>query len=38
MKGKMGDKQRLLHILESIIEIEGQSPAFVSQESITYTV
>ena len=23
MKGKMGDKQRLLHILESIIEIEG---------------
>ena len=23
MKGKIGDKQRLLHILESIIEIEG---------------
>lgn len=23
MKGKMADKQRLLHILESIIEIEG---------------
>jgi uncharacterized protein with HEPN domain len=23
MKGKMGDKQRLLHILDSIIEIEG---------------
>lgn len=22
MKGKIGDKQRLLHILESIIEIE----------------
>lgn len=23
MKGKLGDKQRLLHILESIEEIEG---------------